>query len=49
MAWLGLDMAITIPCWNGNVWCFTKHRVFVLYDPANELQRLVAIVFLGGE
>jgi hypothetical protein len=42
-------MAITIPCWNGEVWCFTKHGVFVLHDPANELQRPVAVILLGGD
>ena len=49
MAWLAFGMAITIPCWNGDVRCFTEHGVFVLNDPADELQRLVAIVFLGRD
>ena len=49
MAWFAFSMAITIPCWNGDVRCFTKHGIFVLYDPADELQGLIAIVFLGRD
>src|ERR1700710_12330 len=49
MAWFAFSMAIAIPCWNGDVRCFTKHGIFVLYDPTDELQSLIAIVFLGRD
>jgi hypothetical protein len=31
------------------VGCFPEHGVFVLYDPTNELEGLVAVVFLGRD
>ena len=40
---------ITIPCWNGDDGGFPEHGVFVLYDPADELQGLVAVVCLGRD
>ncbi len=49
MAWIEFDMMITIPLWNGGDWGFPEHGVFVLYDPADEFEGLVAVVFLGGD
>ena len=49
MAWLAFCMTITIPCWDGDDGGFPEDGVFVLYDPADEFQGLVAIVLLGRD
>src|SRR4051794_16963153 len=46
MAWFAFCM-ITAYSWGRVAWSFSQHTVFVLYDPADELQGFVAIILLG--